>query len=347
MIARLRNALRAFGLARGLIAAFGLLMCVIAVAHPELALARLVSQSFSRIGMNAILVLAMLPAIRCGTGPNFGLPVGILPGLLGCTLALQFDLTGAGGFALAVVLGIVIAIPCGLLFGLLLNAVRGREMMVGMYTGLSITAYGCIFWSFAPFTHPRLIWPVGGKGLRLTLQLDDAFDKVLDKAWAFELFGVSVPTGLLIAVALVCLAVWLLFRTRIGLAVTAAGSNPEFARASGILPRRTRLFGTTLSTVLGAVGIAVFSQSFGFAQLYRAPQYMALPAVAAILLGGATLRRASLAHVILGVTLFQSIITMTPDISNAVIGGDMSETIRIFIQNGMILYALTRTERGR
>lgn len=37
---------------------------------------------------------------------------------------------------------------------------------------------------------------------------------------------------------------------------------------------------------------------------------------------------------------------MTPTVMNAIIQTDMSETLRIIISNGMILYALTRKDGG-
>ena len=72
------------------------------------------------------------------------------------------------------------------------------------------------------------------------------------------------------------------------------------------------------------------------------PFYMAFPSVAAILLGGASINRANLTHVIIGTLLFQGILTMTPSVINSMLQTDMSEVIRIIVSNGMILYALTR-----
>jgi len=100
-----------------------------------------------------------------------------------------------------------------------------------------------------------------------------------------------------------------------------------------------------LSTLLGAIGIIVYEQSFGFIQLYMGPFYMAFPSVAAILLGGASINRATLTHVIIGTFLFQGILTMTPSVINSMLQTDMSEVIRIIVSNGMILYALTRGVR--
>jgi simple sugar transport system permease protein len=345
--ARIRSALAAFGLARGLIAAFALALFLAAIFHEEMNFPFLVGQSLRRVGMNAILVLAMLPTIRSGSGPNFGLPVGIIAGIFGCVVALQYDLTGAAGLATALVVGVALAVPLGILYGLLLNSVRGSEMIVGLYVGFSAVALGSIFWALAPFDNTVIVWPLKGSGLRTTLQLRETFGAVLDDYGRFECLGVSVPTGLVAFVAACYILVWAFFKTRLGLAMIAAGSNPSFARASGINPPRMRIVGAVLSTVLGAIGIVVYAQSFGFVQLYYAPLFMALPAVAAVLIGGASLSRASVAHVVLGVILFQTILTLSMPATNAIIGGDMSETLRLGIQNGMILYALTRQEGGR
>jgi simple sugar transport system permease protein len=73
---------------------------------------------------------------------------------------------------------------------------------------------------------------------------------------------------------------------------------------------------------------------------------MAFPAVAAVLLGGASVNKASILNVVLGTFLFQSILAMTPSVINSVLKTDMSEVIRILISNGMIIYALTRKTKA-
>ena len=122
----------------------------------------------------------------------------------------------------------------------------------------------------------------------------------------------------------------------------AVGTNEKFARATGINIDRERIKSVVLSSVLAAIGIIIYQQSFGFIQLYLAPFYMAFPAIAAILIGGASVNKATIVNVIIGTFLFQGILTMTPSVVNGIIKTDMSETIRIIVSNGMILYALTR-----
>ncbi|HEU4724830.1 MAG TPA: ABC transporter permease [Candidatus Eisenbacteria bacterium] len=341
MIDRIRAFVKEAGIPRLLIAAFVVVLFGVAVAT-KMNVPGLVTDSIVRVARNGILVLALLPAIQGGVGLNFGLPVGILCGLIGCVLALNAGVHGVAGLALATGLGVAIAVPAGIGYGWLLNRTRGQEMMVGTYLGFAVVSGMSIFWLVAPFHNPTLVWAIGGKGLRTTLALTGVFDRVLDKWLAFTVMGVTIPTGALLVFFGLCALVAWFFRTQMGITISAARSNPRFARAAGISDQRTRIQATVFSTVLGAVGIVVYSQSFGFVQLYTAPLLMAFPAIACILIGGATVTRATVTHVIIGTLLFQSILTIALPVTSQVIQGDISETARLIIQNGMILYALTR-----
>jgi simple sugar transport system permease protein len=139
---------------------------------------------------------------------------------------------------------------------------------------------------------------------------------------------------------------WVFLHTKTGTAMTAVGSNPTFAKAAGISVDKTRLLSVVLSTWLGAVGILLYEQGFGFVQIYMAPLNMAFPAVAAILIGGASVNKASITNVIIGTILYQGLVTMTPTVMNAIVHLDISEVIRIIVSNGMIVYALTRKTEG-
>ena len=131
--------------------------------------------------------------------------------------------------------------------------------------------------------------------------------KVLDRWLQFTIAGVTIPTGAILAFAAFCLR-RLVLPTQMGITIAAARSNPRFARAA-ISDERTRAQAAVLSTVLAAVGIVIYSQSYGFVQLYTAPLLMAFPAIACILIGGATVSRATVTHVIIGTVLFQAILT--------------------------------------
>ncbi len=301
------------------------------------------SDTLVRVGMNGILVLAMVPMVQSGCGLNFGLPLGIIAGLLGAVTSIQIGIKGSVGFLIAAAIAIPIAVVLGWLYGQLLNRVKGDEMMIATYVGFSSVALMCIAWLLLPYTSPTMIWGYGGSGLRTTISVEGYWLNALSKYINIRIGEFFyVPVGMFLFFAFVAFLVWAFFRTKVGTAVTAVGSNPEFARASGINVDGMRTISVILSTVLGALGILVYEQSFGFIQLYMGPFYMAFPAVAAILLGGASVNKASMVNVVVGTFLFQGILTMTPSVINSVMQTDMSEVIRIIVSNGMILYALTR-----
>ena len=299
-----------------------------------------------RFGMNAVLVLSMVPMIQSGTGLNFGIPVGIIAGMIGAVMSLEFNLTGLAGVFAAFGIAMIVAAVFGWCYGMLLNKVKGDEMIIATYVGLSFMFFMNIAWLVLPFKNPASVQGFKGEGLRVTISVQEYwFHKISDIMQIKVTDGFIIPTGMILFFALMSLIVWGFFRTKIGTAITAVGSNPEYARAAGINVNNMRTVSVILSTMIAAVGIIVYEQSFGFIQMYGAPQAFIFPSVAAILLGGASVNKASIANVIIGTLLFQGILTMTPSVINSAISIDVSEVVRIIVTNGMIVYALTRKAR--
>jgi ribose/xylose/arabinose/galactoside ABC-type transport system permease subunit len=425
----------------------------------------LLSDTIKRAGMNGVLVLAMVPAIQSGVGPNFALPIGIVCGLFALVCAIELDLLRASWLFASILLSIPFAVIAGYIYGKLLNAVKGSEMTIATYAGFSIAALMCLVWLMIPFNSSKMGWFIG-KGLRETIQLDSTgcaqivnnflainiggeviipidykngevviptvVEKVttitagkgnttvIEKSNDITIMknitiptvmrggviptfkigdvtiptiigggitivnsgdltiptvigqgitivnreyttetnikevtipvaqgGVLIPTGLLLIFGFFSVLVWLFFKSKTGVAISAGGMNPKFAQASGLDIDRNRILANIFSTVLGAIGIIIYAQSFGYAQLYTAPLMMAFPAVAAILIGGATASRANVLNVIIGVILFQGLLTTALPVANEIFKGtDLSEIMRMIIQNGIILYALTQIKRG-
>lgn len=330
------------GFPRLIIGMFYILLCLMAYVY-NLSLPGQISNTLVRLGMNGVLVLAMLPGIQCGISLNLGLPIGIIGGIIGGLLCIEFGFSGWFGFLFAIVVGLAISAVTGCLYGMLLNRLKGSEMSVTTYVGFSIVSLMCIAWLVLPFKSKIMKWPLGN-GLRTTIGLQTSYRHLLNDFLSFKIFGVTVPTGLLLFFALCCFLVWLFMRSKTGIAMSAAGANPRFAEATGINVDKMRIIGTMLSTMLGAVGIIVYAQSFGFIQLYQAPRQMGFLAASAILLGGATTSRAKISHVIIGTFLFQGVLTLGMPVANAIIPqSTISEVCRIIISQGIILYALTKS----
>jgi len=338
---KLKGWARSFGLPRLIIAGF-LLVLFIAAPLVGADFWMQVTNTINRFSWNAIMVLAMVPMVHSGCGLNFGLPLGIISGLLGATLSIEFGFHGFMSFVMAIVIATPFAVLFGFGYGWLLNKIKGGEMMIATYVGFSSVSFMCMMWLLLPYHAPNMIWGLGGSGLRTTISLEGYYDQALANILQINIGKLSIPTGAILFFALLAFLMWAFLHTKTGTAMTAVGSNPTFARAAGIDIDRTRTLSVILSTWLAAVGILVYEQGFGFIQLYMAPFYMAMPAVSAILIGGASVNKASITNVIIGTFLFQGIVTMTPTVMNNMIHMDMSEVIRMIASNGMILYALTR-----
>ena len=342
---RLKNMVASFGLPRLIIAGF-LLLLFIAAPFGGADFWTQISNTINRFSWNAVMVLAMVPMIHSGCGLNFGLPLGIISGLLGATLSIELGFTGPTSFVMAILIATPFALVLGAAYGWLLNKIKGGEMMIATYVGFSSVSFMCMMWLLLPYHSPTMVWGFAGKGLRTTISLEGFYDKVLANFLQINIGNLSIPTGTLLFFALLAWLMWAFLHTKTGTAMTAVGSNPTFARAAGVNVDRMRLLSVVMSTWLAAIGILVYEQGFGFIQLYMAPFYMALPAVSAILIGGASVNKASIANVIIGTFLFQGIVTMTPTVMNSAIHMDMSEVIRVVASQGMILYALTRKTEG-
>lgn len=334
-----------FGLPRIIISGF-LLVLFILTPFVGVDLPTQITNIINRFSWNAVLVLAMVPMIHAGCGLNFGLPLAIICGLLGGTLSIQLGFTGPMSFLMAVLIATPFAVILGGGYGLLLNRIKGGEMMIATYVGFSVMSFFCMMWLLLPYSSPTMVYGLSGNGLRPTISLDGFYNQVLAKILHIKIGNIEIPTGSLLVFALLAFLMWAFLHTKTGTAMTAVGSNPAFARAAGINVDRTRMLSVIMSTWLGAMGILMYQQGFGFIQLYNAPNNLTMPTVAAILIGGASVNKASIPNVIVGTILFQGIVTMTPTVMNSAIHMDMSEVIRIIVSQGMILYALTRKTEG-
>ena len=343
-VLKLKNITNHVSLPTLIIGAFWIFLLILGVTN-SLPLPDMLTDGLKRFGRWGILTLAMVPAIQSGVGPNFALPLGIVCGLLGEVIAINMGLSGGIWLLVAAGFAILFAIIMGYIYGKLMNAVKGSEMSIATYTGFAATMLFCLVWLLFPFRDPRLTWPLGGGvGVRQTIQLDQlGAAQILDNFLFFRFFGVGIPTGMLLVFFAGCFFVWLFTRSKMGIAISAGGSNPVFATAAGLNVNRGRIMANILSTMLGAIGIVIYDQSFGYTQLYNNPLYMAFPAVAGILIGGASVSRSRIIHVIVGAFIFQSLMATSLPVANELFAGtDLSETLRMIIQNGVILYALTQ-----
>lgn len=299
----------------------------------------LVNDALVKVAMSGLLVLSLVPMMRAGVGLNFGMPIGVTAGLLGLCLAMNANLRGGVGFVGALAGALVLGVCFGMPYGKLLNVARGREEILGVFLGYTFLPLMSLFWTLAPFTNRKLLYPVGGQGMRPRIGLEPFFPQVLNRAWEFSLGPVTVPWGLWLVLGVIFALVAVLYRTAWGRSLALAGENEAYARLMGLPVERCRLFSTILSTVLAALGVCVYAQSYGFVELYEAASAMTFPAVCALLIGGAGPGGVRVRHALVGVTLYQTMYLLSTPVANAYIASETTELFRMIVTNGVILYA--------
>lgn len=337
-----KKQMQQLGLPRIIIIAFIVVIFLAAFLQGQ-DMAQLISDSLVRFGQNLILALAMMPAIMSGIGLNMGLAIGIVCGLFGGMISIELGLTNIYGIACAMLIALIIGSLVGVIYGRVLNSIKGSEMLIGNYLGYAVVYLMCMFWFAAPFRNPTIIWPMGGDGVRSTVTLDGYYSGILNNFLSFSIGGITIPTGLFLFVFGVCWIIRIFSHSKVGVTLRAAGDNPAYASSSGIPVNRCRIIGASLSTALGALGIVVYAQSYGFYSMYEAPLTMSFTPMAAILLGGATMKKVSVWHAVVGTLLFQTMLTTALPVANMLLPeGNLSEVFRIIVSNGIILYALSQ-----
>ena len=140
-----------------------------------------------------------------------------------------------------------------------------------------------------------------------------------------------------------CLFNSTIMRTRLGQKFRAVGQSQTVANASGINVDRTRVIAIMISTVLAGWGQIMFMQSEGIGtfQTYAAHEQVGLYAGAAILVGGASIDRATNLQALVGTFLFHSLFITAQSAASAMFGNSaVGEYFRAFLSYGVIAVAL-------
>lgn len=129
--------------------------------------------------------------------------------------------------------------------------------------------------------------------------------------------------------------------TRLGQNMRTVGQSQVIANASGIHVDRVRILAMIISTVLASWGQLIYLQNLGTFATYGAHLQVGQFAIAALLVGGASVQKATNKQAITGVILFHTLFIVAPEagkvlFDNAMIG----EYFRVFISYGVIALAL-------
>jgi simple sugar transport system permease protein len=321
-----------------------LVITVLAIGPSGLSLKYIGQEMLIRLGRNSFLVLALLLPIYAGMGLNFGMTLGAMSGQIGLIFAINWNIMSVPGLVFAALLGTPISIFMGWVCGVILNRAKGREMVTGymlaffvngIYQLVVLYLMGSVF----PIRSPAILLS-RGYGIRNTLNLQGVRQS-LDNMLMLRTGLFDVPAGTYLVIAALCLFIIWFKKTKLGQDMRAVGYDMAVAEASGIPVDRTRVIATIISTVLACYGQIIFLQNMGNVATYNAHDQTSFFAVAAILVGGASVKKATLANVFIGVILLHLLFVVSPRAGQNLFGSAMiGEYFRQFIGYGVIALSL-------
>ena len=293
---------------------------------------------------DGVMVLALIIPVTAGMGLNFAIIVGTMCAQVGLILAVDYQLHGAAGLLAITAVGVFFALIFGILIGICLNRVKGKEMIATIIIGfLATSLYQLVFmagYGTVISPHNQEMMLSRGIGIRNMIDLEH-FRNVMDNLWMIDLGGIQIPLFMVLVVLLFALAIKYILSTRLGQLFRAVGNSSEKAVLLGIDADRVRIVAITISTLFACCGQIIYSQNIGMLNVYTAHLNSDIFSCAALLAGGATIYQAKVRHALIGILLFHTLFIVSPQAGQNVFQNPaLGEYFRTFVAYGTIAFAL-------
>lgn len=303
----------------------------------------LIREIVTRLSRDSFLVLSLIIPVMAGMGINFGMTLGAMAGQIGLVFITDWGVKGAPGLLLAALVGTPIAILLGYFGGAVLNRAKGREMITSMMLSFFVSGIYQFFMlyicgSIIPIKSPTLLLS-RGYGIRnaITLNVAGGFDTLM----SIKIGKVSVPLATYLLVVIACIFIVWFRKTKLGQDMRAVGQDMAVANDAGIKVDKTRIESIIISTVLACYGQIIYLQNIGTLNTYNGADQASLFAAASILIGGATVSKATIPNALLGTALFHLMFIVMPMAGKNLTGSAMvGEYFRMFISYGIVTTAL-------
>ncbi len=151
----------------------------------------------------------------------------------------------------------------------------------------------------------------------------------------------KIPAVTYLAIGMLYLFNYAFMKTRLGQNMRTVGQSMTVATSSGINVDKTRLIAIVISTVFASYGQLILLQNLGTFQTYGAHEYIGLFAIASLLVGGASVHKASSKQGVIGVILFHTLFIVSPIAGkNLFNSAQLGEYFRVFIAYSVIAVSL-------
>ena len=326
------------------------LIGVLGIAYSGFSFTSIANEMLTRLARNSFLVVSLLIPIMAGMGLNFGMTLGAMAGQIGLLFIMDWQIVGIPGMVLAAIISTPISIFLGWWCGTILNKAKGREMVTsyiigffvnGVYQLIVLFLMGSLIPIKSTILLPR------GYGIRNMVNLQ-GIRKSLDNSLLLRIGSISIPIMTFAVIALLCIFVLWFKKTKLGHDMAAVAIDMKVARDSGINVERTRLLSIIISTVLAGYGMIIYLQNMGTLNTYNSHMQIGMFSAASLLVGGASVAKANIRNVFLGVILFHLMFYVAPYAGKNLIGeAQLGEYFRVFVSYGVITIALVIYEMSK
>lgn len=233
---------------------------------------------FNILTQISILGIAAVGASIVIISGGIDLTLGTIISLSGCTAAALMN--NGSSIAVAVIAGMIVALLCGLLNGVLIVLSKAEPFiitlgMMSVYKGITLMV-------------------TGGANLKIAEGFTFGRTKIFN----------TVPVPGIILILMFLLLYFMLKYTKFGRRIYAIGSNPEAAYLSGIKINRYKIYIYVLNSFILGIGAMVLLSRLGSGNSIMGDSIM-LEAIAGAVIGGVVMSggRGSVWGVFLGVLL--------------------------------------------
>ncbi len=323
---------------------FMIIIIALSIPISGLSINYIVQEIILRLSRNLFLVLSLLIPIIAGMGLNFGIVLGAMAGQIALIFITDWQVVGLQGLFLGMIVSLPLGALMGLIGGVVLNKAKGKEMITSMILGFFINGvyqlvvlYG--MGKIIPISDTSILLS-RGYGIRNAIDLKN-IRRALDDAIVLHIGDFSIPILTIIAIVLFCLFIVWFRKTKLGQDMRAIGQDIEVSRAAGISADKTRIIAIVISTMLAAIGQIIFLQNIGTMNTYNSHEQIGMFSIAALLIGGATVSKATIPNALSGVILFHAMFILAPRAGKELIGSaQIGEYFRVFISYGIIALVL-------
>jgi simple sugar transport system permease protein len=277
-------------------------------------------------------------------GLNFALVIGAMAGQMGLMFIKVIDVGGVPGLIIAALFATPFALLFGFGTGKILNKTKGREMITSLVLGFfAMGLYQLVFLSFIgtliPINNPEIVLS-NGVGFKNAMDLKFIMNS-LDYILRPSIMGIKIPVVTMILVVLLCWFTKFIVKTKLGQDFRALGQDLHIAKVAGINTDKTRIIAISISTVLAAWGQIIFLQNLGTMNTYASHEQVGMFAIAALLVGGASVTRATIGQALVGTVLLHTMFIVSPYAGKNIFGdAQIGEFFRVFVSYGVIAMSL-------